>query len=297
VRTLGLLLFLALPLSAATFQTDDGVTLYYEIVGKGKPVVLLSGGPGFSPDYLRPIADALGDRYAFVLFHQRGTGRSLLTTYDTTTLELKKLVADLEGLRKTLKARKLTIVGHSFGGILSMMYAAQHPGRIRALALIDSGGPTLAGVPKFTANLMARTSDEDNAKVREWSAPDRLAANRKKAILEITKARSAAYFADRSKTALLTDPMTEESFNDAMFYPVTGQLMAGLDLREGLRKLKAPVVVIHGRQDPLETAQEVHDALAGSRLEIVENAGHFPWLEQPKTIYGLLDGFLRSRVQ
>jgi pimeloyl-ACP methyl ester carboxylesterase len=57
------------------------------------------------------------------------------------------------------------------------------------------------------------------------------------------------------------------------------------------------VVVIHGRQDPLETAQEVHDALGGSRLEIVENAGHFPWLEQPETIYGLLDGFLRSRVQ
>jgi proline iminopeptidase len=86
--------------------------------------------------------------------------------------------------------------------------------------------------------------------------------------------------------------MTEESFHDGVFYAVTGQLMMGFDLVAGLEKVKAPVLVIHGKQDPLETAQEVHEAIAGSRLEIIEEAGHFPWLEKPERVYRLLKEFL-----
>jgi proline iminopeptidase len=287
-----LLLLFALPLTAATFKADDGVVLHYDVVGKGSPVVLLAGGPGFSPEYLRPIAEKLGGRHRFILFHQRGTGRSTLETYDAKTLALENLTADLEALRRELKVEKLTLVGHSFGGILSMSYAVEHPDRVRALALIDSGGPTLATVPKFVANLNSRFTEEDNAAIREWSASDRMKANRRKAILEITKAKTGAYFADRSKAHLLTDPMTEESFNDAMFYAVTGQLMSGFDLREGLNAVKFPVLVIHGKQDPLESSGEVHDSIPGSRLELIDNAGHFPWLERPDAVYDPLGKFL-----
>src|SRR5688500_13879501 len=106
----------AVSVSGATFRSHDGTTLHYEVVGKGQPVVLLSGGPGFSPEYLRPIADKLGARHAFVLFHQRGTGKSVVAKYDAETLSLRNLVGDLESLRKELKVEKLTIAGHSFGG-------------------------------------------------------------------------------------------------------------------------------------------------------------------------------------
>lgn len=292
MRRLLLLAFvLALPLSAATFQSDDGVTLHYEIVGKGEPVVLLSGGPGFSSEYLRPVADGLGKTYAAVLFDQRGTGKSALAKYDGSVLELKKLVADLDALRRELKQEKLTIVGHSFGGILSMMYAREHPDRIRALALIDSGGPTLAAVPKFNANLEARFSAEEKLRIKEWSDPERMKADRKRAVLEITKAKTPAYFADRTKAALLIDPMDDQSFNDAVFWGVVMQMMA-LDLRAGLEKVKAPVLVIHGKQDPLESAEEVHATFPGSKLVLIENAGHFPWLEKPDEVNGAVGGFL-----
>jgi len=50
MRRLILLLALALPLTADTFKSHDGTTLYYDVIGKGEPVLLLSGGPGFSPD-------------------------------------------------------------------------------------------------------------------------------------------------------------------------------------------------------------------------------------------------------
>src|SRR5687767_15813634 len=108
--------------------------------------------------------------------------------------------------------------------------------------------------------------------------------DRAKAVFEITKAKSAAYFADRSKAHLLTDPMTTGSFNDATFWAIVPQMMA-LDLRPGLEKVQAPVLVLHGKQDPLETAQEVHETFAGSQLESLDNAGHVPWLEQPDACY------------
>ena len=275
-----------------TFQSHDGTVLHYDVVGKGAKVVMLSGGPGFSPEYLRPVADKLGDKYAFVLLHQRGTGKSVLDKYDAETISLKNLVLDLEALRKELKVNQLTIVGHSFGGILTMMYAREYPKNVGAIAFVDAGGPTLASVPKFTANLDARFSEEDRAAIREWSG-DKSKENHKRAVLEITKAKTAAYFADRSKAKALIDSLHEDSFSDRMFWSVVPQMMT-LDLRTGLEKVAAPVVVIHGKQDPLESAEEVHKTFPGSKLVMLDGAGHFPWLEQPDAFYAELGSFLAS---
>jgi proline iminopeptidase len=285
-----LLLLLALPLSAETFKSHDGTVLHYDAIGKGSPVLLLSGGPGFSPDYLQPIAEKLGGKHRFILLHQRGTGRSAA---DPATLQLPRLVEDLEALRKHLDVEQLVIAGHSFGGIMAMMYAREHPDRIAGLLLIDSGGPTLKSVPKFNATLESRFSDEEKARIREWSDPTRLKEQHSRAVLEIAKAKTAAYFADRTKAHLLTDPMTEDSFHDSVFWALVPQMMA-LDLRAGLEKVKAPVLVIHGRQDPLESAEEVHETFAGSKLEMLEDAGHFPWLEQPEKFFAAADSFLAS---
>ena len=90
--------------------------------------------------------------------------------------------------------------------------------------------------------------------------------------------------------------MNEQSFRDTVFWAIVPQMMA-LDIRSGLDKVKAPVIVIHGKQDPLESAEEVHETFSGSKLAIIENAGHFPWLEQPEAFYGALDGFLSKVVQ
>lgn len=291
MRRLIVLLLLALPLSAATFKSHDGTTIYYDVVGKGDPVLLLSGGPGFSPEYLRPIAEKLSGRHRFVLLHQRGTGKSAVAKYDAETISLKKLADDIEALREELKCEKLVIAGHSFGGILAMEYARTHPERVAALALLDAGGPTLQSLLKFNANLESRFTAEDKALIAKWSDPERKKENHKLAVLEITKAKTPAYFADRAKAQSFMNALDETSFNDAMFWTLVPQMMT-LDLRPGLEKVKAPVLILHGKQDPLETAEELHATFAGSKLAWVENAGHFPWAEQPDAVFAVLGGFL-----
>lgn len=274
-------------------MSHDGTKLFYEVIGKGEPVLMLSGGPGFSPDYLRPVAEKLADEHSFILFHQRGTGKSPVDEYDAEALSFAKLVGDLEALRKELKLEQWTIVGHSFGGILSMMYAREHPQRIRRLALIDSGGPTLKSVMKFQTNLEARFTDEERAQIKEWSSGEKSKADRRLAAYQLTRIKTAAYFADRTKAHLFTDKMTDDWFHEGVFWSIVPQMMA-LDLRAGLGKMKAPVLVIHGKQDPLETAQEVHETFPGSELVLIENAGHFPWLEQGEAVYSALREFLSA---
>jgi len=128
-------------------------------------------------------------------------------------------------------------------------------------------------------------------------AYQRIATDHKRAILDITRARTPPYFYDRAKAQEFMDALDEDSFNDAVFWPIVGQITGSFDLRPALKRLHVPVLVIHGKHDPLQSAQEVHEALAGSRLEIIEEAGHFPWVEQPETFYRLLEGFLRGVVR
>jgi len=296
-RLVFLWFFVALPLSAATFKADDGTSLHYDTLGKGRTVVMLSGGPGFSPTYMQNVAERLSQRYQVVMFHQRGTGRSSMEKITFETHALKTLVADLEALRRDLKVEKFTLLGHSFGGILSMLYASEHPDRLEALVLVDSGGPTLATVAKFISNLNARFTPEDLAKVKEWSDPAKMKEDHRKAILEITRAKTPAYFADREKGKVFADGLDELAFNDAVFYAITPQLMAGLDLREPLKKVTAPVLVIHGKQDPLESADEVHATFPKSELVMIDNAGHFPWVEQPDVFYKALGPWLLKVIK
>lgn len=290
--TLALALAASLSIEAATFRADDGTVLHYQVAGKGSPVVFLSGGPGFSADYMKPLAETLAATHACVLFHQRGTGLSAMAEVTVGTLALQTLVSDLEALRRELKVEKLTIVAHSWGGILTMLYIADHPERIEKLVLLDSGGPTWQSVPKFAANLEARFSPEERAAIKVWSNPAKVKENRKRAVYELTKAKTPAYFADRARAKAFLDDFREDSFNDAVFWSIAMQLSPALDLRPGLAKMTAPVLVIHGKQDPLESAQEVHQSIPGSRLELIDHAGHFPWLEQPDVVYPMLMEFL-----
>jgi pimeloyl-ACP methyl ester carboxylesterase len=121
--------------------TRDGIDLFYRVVGptSGDYVLVLSGGPGEDISSMQDIADEFGKKYRCIMWEQRGTGRSKLSRYDLSTINLNAYMDDIEALRKQLHADKFIVVGNSWGMILGLAYAGTHPDAVRAVVTIGSG--------------------------------------------------------------------------------------------------------------------------------------------------------------
>src|ERR1051325_10067345 len=115
----------------------NGVRIYTRRVGDGPPVVVLHGGPGAHHDYLLPQYDRLALGRPLLYYDQRGGGRSPVPR--DTPVGWREHVADLEALRDHWGLEQVTLLGYSWGGLLAVLYALEHPARIDRLVLRSSG--------------------------------------------------------------------------------------------------------------------------------------------------------------
>jgi proline iminopeptidase len=295
---LSLVVFLATLTTTAHAQDhsfqSQGVELHYRTAGSGTPLVLLSGGPGFDVDYMLPVSDFLPAGYQRIFLEQRGTGRSRVANMTAENMTLQVVVEDLEALRVHLKQERLLLLGHSWGGMLAMAYAAAHPDRIDRMILIGSGGPTLEFAERFTDNIAARLRPEDVEGRRHWESPDTRGADPEKAAVGAMKAILPGYFFDRTKALAFAAELKDGSFHPAVNSLLMRDLNKSYDLRAGLREVDRPILIIQGYQDPVsdKTADDIHALLLGSTLRYINQSGHFPWIEQPEEFRRAISGFL-----
>jgi proline iminopeptidase len=277
--------------------TRDGVQLFYRTAGSGTPAILLSGGPGFTVDYMIPVGEFLPASYQRVFYEQRGTGRSRLPAMTPENMTLQHVVADLEALRVHLRQERLFLVGHSWGGMLAMAYAAAHPDRVDRMITIGPGGPTLEFAQWFNDNIRMRLRPEDIAAERYWDDAPRRGVDVDKAALESIRAITPGYFFDREKglafRSMLTDGTITVRVNELLF----ADMAKGYDSRPGLARLNRPVLIVQGHQDPVgdKTAEDIHKAITSSMLKYINQCGHMPWIEQPDQFRRILAEFLESK--
>src|SRR5215203_1947887 len=94
-----------------------GVRLFYRVVGRGgDTLVVVHGGPGGDMENLAPDLAPLADRHVLIFYDQRGGGRSALPA-DTSLLDARWFVEDLEAVRRHFALDRMTIVAHSFGPV------------------------------------------------------------------------------------------------------------------------------------------------------------------------------------
>src|SRR5205807_16480 len=135
----------------------NGVRIYTRRVGDGPPpVVVLHGGPGAHHDYLLPQYDRLAHGRALLFYDQRGGGRSPARD---VPVGWQEHVADLEALRKHWAIDRLTLLGYSWGGLLAVLYALEHPDRVGRLALVAPAPLTARWREEFERRLSARLAD------------------------------------------------------------------------------------------------------------------------------------------
>ncbi len=260
----------------------DGASLHTVQVGDGPEVaVMLHGGPGAAHEYLRPGLDAVAEpgRRRLLYYDQRGCGRSPLGP-GVEPAGWRTHVADLDAVRAHLGGAPLVLVGYSWGALLALLYATEHPDRVARLALISP------------APAAARERGE---------ARERLAAMARRPSVEALRARLdprdrrnrfalavAGYFADPERAVGLTPFMVKQAAEDAVWCS-----LGDYDLRPALRGLGVPAFVAHGADDPipLATARATADAL-GAEFVAIDACGHVPYVEAPERLFPPLRRFL-----
>jgi proline iminopeptidase len=206
------------------------------------------------------------------------------------------VVQDLEALREHLKLDRIFLVGHSWGGMLAMAYAAAHPDRIDKLVLIGSGGPTLEFTGWFGDNIHARLRPEDEEAQRYWRDAAKRGVSADKAAIEGVRAIVPGYFYDRAKALAFGAQLSESAYhfdvNEALF----ADLGKSFDLRTGLKMVDRPVLIVAGHQDPIgdKTSEDIHTLIKSSTLVYLDKCGHFPWLEQPEAFRRAIASFMEA---
>jgi proline iminopeptidase len=273
--------------ATGSFAVPGGNLGYRRFGDKGPVYVLLSGGPGLEPAYVDPVAVELARDRTVVVLDQRGTGTSREALGDGSALTVAGAVADLDGLREALGLRRLSLLGHSWGAMLSMAYAAAHGDRVASLALLDPGGPDPTFFKGFGERIGARLTAADNAAA--------LAAQQANSADGVQRAILPGFFYDHAKGLAFQASLPQHFANSDVNRTMYTDVAAHYDVTKTLSGTTIPTLLLYGSNDPSRVAEAQLDTLFPHATKVmVADSGHFPWLENPTPFYAAMRAFLNG---
>lgn len=269
-----------------------GHRVSYRTAGTGDSVILLIHGIAGCATQWDPVARILAEHYTVVAPDLLGHGESAKPRGDYS---LGAYAASVRDVLVALGYRRATVVGHSLGGGVAMQFAYEYPPFAERLVLVSSGGLGRE------VHLVLRAATLPGSEfVLPWIAHERLhgAAALIGRALDLFGLRAGPDLAEMVRGyASLADAEARMAFihTARAVLDITGQRVSATD-RLYLAEL-LPSMVIWGRHDPLipvAHADIAHRGLPGSRLEIFEEAGHFPQLYDPLRFARILREFIET---
>lgn len=270
--------------------TIKAYQLYYRELGVDQgnpPVVLVHGGPGHSSLSFKDGFDFLAARGRVIFYDQRGSGNSQ-TSLNTSDYTIEQLVEELEGLRsEVIRAEKIIVIAHSFGGALAQRYALKYPQHVEKLILIGSirinNGMSNRFVWKWFGPALYSTAmgfpPHDAQAADQWFTQSGDRDNPKRLY-------------DAQRIDLLRD---SGSVSFAPWREISLSLV-GPDFKTELNQLQTPTLCIYGAADSPFTgkpaATELTALLPNSTLAGFDKSGHWPFLEEPKKFQQVVTDFL-----
>jgi proline iminopeptidase len=284
----------------STLNTEHG-PVFFEVLGKGSPVLAVPGGPGSSHTKF----EQLEAKYQVVYFDPLGTGESArLSDKKLYTVALYAEV--MLRLLDHLGLETAHVIGRSFGGVPAAEFAARFPNRVRSLVLanaqVDAEGWQLGNLDAMNEHVEQQYPDV-------WEA-----------ILALRAAGVKS--SDAHYQSLLDEPTNRmrwaglepipmpsgSSFDEDTYLAFTGDdpewklagTLEGHTVLDRLSGCAIPTLVLTGRRDLMASpmiAKRTADALQPecTTLVVFERSGHFPMVEEPEVYFALLEAFW-SRV-
>lgn len=281
------------PVTREGLEAINGTELWVKRTGSGEPIVVVHGGPVMEHGYLVSHLAPLAEDHELIFFDQRLSGRSA-PEVEADSVRLATFAEDIEALRTRLELGPIHLMGHSWGGLLAMEYALRYPKQLRSLILLDSMAASSALWQQEQQALGALVTPEDAAARRVIMASEAFAERRPSAVEALLRLSFKPQFVDPDKLERLELYVPEDYAARSAQFAGLGPELQSFDFHEGLRSLEMPALVLYGDGEPGAElgGQAIHNALPNSKYVVIEDAGHFPFLEQPEAFLRAVREFL-----
>ena len=275
----------------------NGVMIYYMSVGRGAPLLIVHGGPGASHDYFLPNLYLLARHNRLIFIDERGSGKSPKLD-DPKLYTTENMADDVEAVREALNLGKISLLGHSYGGVLAQAYALKYQQNLSHLILAS----TFSSTREMNAVLAREKNAMPEAKRKRLEELEKAGLYDKGEAWEhgrypseyATLAWGDGYFPFLygARPDPNYDPQAQNTGTSWVLYReiwgsdgefvISGNLKR-VEYVDKLATIKVPTLIIAGDHDECDPAQskEMNSKIPGSKLVIVPNAGHMTFEDQP----------------
>src|SRR5215212_1440965 len=266
-----------------------GHQVVYRVAGSGPPVVLVHGMVNSSRHW-RPVAMRLAERHTVIAPDLVGHGDSATPRGDYSLGAHATVIRDL---LSALGVERATLVGHSLGGGIAMVYFWQFPHRVERLALVSSGGLGRDVSPLLRCAALPGTSALISA-----AAHPRVTGGLELAGTALRR-RGSGLGVQLQAIARALRPLGGPAAREAFVHTLRAVIDARgqrVSATDRLYLLEAvPTLIAWGERDrtiPIEHGRAAHATVPHSRFVTLPGAAHFPHLEAPAALAGALEEFI-----
>jgi L-proline amide hydrolase len=283
----------------------NGHETWYRVVGDldsgPTPVIVLHGGPGAAHDYTEPIADLSRFGRGCVLYDQLGCGKSTHLPDAPAGFWSPQLFKDelAELARHLGVAGRYAIVGQSWGGMLAMEHALDHPAGLRAIVVADSPASMplwveeatrlRADLPQDVQQTLTRHETAGTTDDPAYEAAVRVYYDRHLCRIPWPDC------VERSFAQMAEDPTVYHTMNGPSEFHCIGSLKTW-DITERLPEIDTSTLLVSGRHDEAtpHIVEQIHSRIPGAQWELFEESSHMPHVEEPDAFLARVEAFLAS---
>jgi proline iminopeptidase len=281
---------------AGRYVLVNGAKLWTESEGRGAPMILVAGGPGLPHDYFHPYFSGLAPRCRLIYYDAFGRGKSDHAA-NPAQYTFRRDVEDLDGVRKALGLERVSLFGHSYGSLVALAYAFDHPEAVDRVAIANG---------MFSGKMWQDSDDIVNRAIREqlpavWRQVQSVRAQGKKSNTEVHQQAyrlPPGYYWHRRPAQV---PNLE--YNEDVYYGILGEdadfviggQVARLDYGRRLKELRVPLLILAGRYDnicPVSYALALSKVTPLASVVVLEQSGHFVFIEEREKTMALLGDFM-----
>jgi proline iminopeptidase len=287
----------------------NGVMLYYKMLGKGEPLVIMHGGPGASHDYFLPYLLPLASHNRLIFLDERGSGRSQ-KLLDRSQYTIENMVEDVEAVRKALNLGKINLLGHSYGGALVQAYALKYQQNLSHLILASTWSSTVTMNEVFV-HMKQKMAPELRERIERMEAAGLYGHGKpyeqnRYPVDYLIAAWGEGYFPyvyagrpdpnyDPVAAGNMSWDLYKEMWGEHGEFVIDGNLKS-VEYTDRLSAIKVPTLIVVGDHDECDPSlsKVMHAKIAGSTLVIFSKAGHMTFVDQTDLFVDTVGGFLHG---